>query len=360
MLDNTVDGSRGPKIMKPDALSDSSSVMAQSFIEKAKHYYSLGDRERFLMYFSLYMEIDLDICDLEKYLLRVLGASEATELCNLFVKGYFKKGFDAKRIYDFLSHNFPVKRFVNIGGGERFIYPEWINVDINATKKYGMSHDLFPKSGRLPIDDGSMEIVYSSHCLEHLNDEQVSFVIREAKRLLTKGGAFLVKIPDFDWLLESYRKGYAGAFSDDLWNFPCATGTWEANGVEDCIENRCAYLFLGYWNEYFGNLFSDYNVDNPGAYNGPPKVDVSLIRERILSTTPKGFADFLASNYSHRVGNTFNHQNAWGCREFSELLSRHGFKVLSVDREEIVKMYSHIPGISDMFSISSYYFSVLD
>ena len=54
-----------------------------------------------------------------------------------------------------------------------------------------------------PFEDASKDFVYSSHCIEHLNDDTVSRLLKESHRILTSSGSILIKIPDYDWFLKS-------------------------------------------------------------------------------------------------------------------------------------------------------------
>jgi hypothetical protein len=68
-------------------------------------------------------------------------------------------------------------------------------------------------TGQLPLADGSVEILYSSHMLEHLDrTEAVSFLM-EARRLLVPGGVIRLAVPDLGRLVGAYsRDGDADAF----------------------------------------------------------------------------------------------------------------------------------------------------
>ena len=57
---------------------------------------------------------------------------------------------------------------------------------------------------RLPVDSGSVEVLYSSHMLEHLDHEEVGIFLEEAKRLLRPGGIIRLALPDIRKHVEDY------------------------------------------------------------------------------------------------------------------------------------------------------------
>jgi predicted SAM-dependent methyltransferase len=52
--------------------------------------------------------------------------------------------------------------------------------------------------------DASAELVYASHCLEHLPLGRVRGVLREWHRVLRPGGVLRLSVPDFDLLVDAY------------------------------------------------------------------------------------------------------------------------------------------------------------
>ena len=57
---------------------------------------------------------------------------------------------------------------------------------------------------RIPLPDASVEIIYSSHMLEHLDKGEVDKFLIEVKRILIKGGILRLAIPDLEKLIDSY------------------------------------------------------------------------------------------------------------------------------------------------------------
>jgi SAM-dependent methyltransferase len=67
----------------------------------------------------------------------------------------------------------------------------------------------------LPIADGSAEVLYSSHMLEHLARSNARRFLAEAKRVLSPRGVLRLAVPDLRIQVERYlRVGDADAFVD--------------------------------------------------------------------------------------------------------------------------------------------------
>lgn len=84
--------------------------------------------------------------------------------------------------------NIDHKKFINIDG-----YP-------HPHVHYVQTIDHLPQ-----FKDGSVDLIYASHCLEHFYYAQTRDVLKEWQRVLRKGGVLRLSIPDFDKLVEIYR-----------------------------------------------------------------------------------------------------------------------------------------------------------
>lgn len=62
----------------------------------------------------------------------------------------------------------------------------------------------FEVMGRWPYDDASVDVVYSSHMLEHLPREQAEDFLRQAHRVLAPGGTLRLALPDLERIARSY------------------------------------------------------------------------------------------------------------------------------------------------------------
>jgi predicted SAM-dependent methyltransferase len=83
------------------------------------------------------------------------------------------------------------------------IHPKFINVDLLAAPHihYQISIDKLS-----PFEDNSVNLIYASHCLEHFPHAKVPKVLCEWFRVLKKGGILRLSVPDFDLLLNIYKK----------------------------------------------------------------------------------------------------------------------------------------------------------
>jgi predicted SAM-dependent methyltransferase len=66
-------------------------------------------------------------------------------------------------------------------------------------------HDL---AHSLPFEDASVDVVYSSHFVEHLFRDEAAVLMRESLRILKPGGLVRVCVPDLAYAVERYRQGH--------------------------------------------------------------------------------------------------------------------------------------------------------
>ncbi len=57
---------------------------------------------------------------------------------------------------------------------------------------------------RLPEPDRSVEVLYSSHMLEHLDQDQVATFLKEARRVLVSGGIIRLALPNIRYHVDNY------------------------------------------------------------------------------------------------------------------------------------------------------------
>jgi predicted SAM-dependent methyltransferase len=72
-------------------------------------------------------------------------------------------------------------------------------------------------ASRIPHSDGSVDVVYSSHMIEHLDRHEASRFLTECRRVLKKEGVLRVVVPDLRVPVNDYvARGNAELFVDQL------------------------------------------------------------------------------------------------------------------------------------------------
>lgn len=76
-----------------------------------------------------------------------------------------------------------------------------------------IAHDL--RKG-IPFPDRSVDAVYLSHVLEHIDRDQAAGLLSECRRVLVQGGIIRIVVPDLARLIEDYQESYRLAVSGSI------------------------------------------------------------------------------------------------------------------------------------------------
>jgi SAM-dependent methyltransferase len=101
--------------------------------------------------------------------------------------------------------------YLNLGCGTTFDLG-WVNMDLLPSNPEVIAHDLYDP---LPFGDGTFEMVYHSHVLEHLHRGHVRDFLLECRRVLKPGGTVRIVVPDLERLAKSYLACLEGALAGD-------------------------------------------------------------------------------------------------------------------------------------------------
>lgn len=93
-------------------------------------------------------------------------------------------------------------KLLNIACGGRY-HKDWINIDFHVDSSFVKKVNIL---AGIPLKDDSMDVVYSSHFLEHLSEQQAIFVLLEAKRLLKENGILRIVVLDLENICREYLK----------------------------------------------------------------------------------------------------------------------------------------------------------
>lgn len=89
---------------------------------------------------------------------------------------------------------------VNLGCG-RVRHPEWVNLDVEPS---GSDVRRWDVRKPLPFADRSVDMVYHSHLLEHLNSGEGRKLLQECHRILRPAGIVRVVVPDLAGIAGAY------------------------------------------------------------------------------------------------------------------------------------------------------------
>jgi len=94
----------------------------------------------------------------------------------------------------------PLKLHIGCGN---VIFPGWVNVDVFNYPGVDIVDDATKLTS---IPDGSCEIIYACHILEHISRHKTGQVLSLWRNKLIDGGKLRISVPDFAKVVERYHK----------------------------------------------------------------------------------------------------------------------------------------------------------
>jgi predicted SAM-dependent methyltransferase len=93
-------------------------------------------------------------------------------------------------------------RMLQLGSGGN-VLPGWLNTDIHDFRR---THEVVYMDARktFPLPDGSFDVVFSEHMLEHLSYPDGLHCLRECRRVLRSGGRIRIATPSLERLIGLY------------------------------------------------------------------------------------------------------------------------------------------------------------
>jgi len=87
---------------------------------------------------------------------------------------------------------------LNLGGGKTWHEEGWVNLD-RGLDGYDLSDRLLT-----PFGNGSVDLIFTAHCLEHLTFENAALLLVDCHRVLVPGGVFRLVLPDMNDVANIY------------------------------------------------------------------------------------------------------------------------------------------------------------
>ena len=185
---------------------------------------------------------------------------------------------------------------INIGAGITYI-PGFTNIDY--VKWADVSIDL--NKDKLPFKDNSVDLVFSYHTLEHLDN--YLFALKEIHRVLKHRGHFLVGLPYLTLtkynLINPFHKQYFNEYSFDF--FDPDKLKWSA-AEDDPTEFKLIYYKIHYLGiiEQYPNLLK--KIIRKHLLNVADKIDFGLIAIKDNKKKP-----IISSNLNNQLIKEFDH-----------------------------------------------------
>jgi len=133
-------------------------------------------------------------------------------------------------------------------GARLFKFPlfRWVNNKLNLFN-ISWNDEIFIQNllKRLPWADNTVNIVYSSHTLEHMSKEEGLAFLKECHRVLRKGGIIRILVPDLKSVIKRYEGGVIRAddFVEDLGVLYIQKGNYLKDKMAPFIQfpHKCMY-----------------------------------------------------------------------------------------------------------------------
>ena len=105
-----------------------------------------------------------------------------------------------QKVIEHISQNKEIK--IELGSGKREKRDGWLTLDLNDN--CDIKWDL---QNGLPFPDSSIDIIYSSHLLEHFIYKEILSLLKECYRVLKVGGIISISVPNAKLFIDAYSKG---------------------------------------------------------------------------------------------------------------------------------------------------------
>lgn len=160
----------------------------------------------------------------------------------------------------------------------------WVGIDAGDFSHAHLKAEGF---GLASFGESSASAVYACHCLEHLQDTELTNVLSEVRRVLRPEGLFLVSVPDFDLLMSAYLKdGDIGAIrgavlggQDHIHNIHHQI--FNQRSLRECLE-QAGFLVHERWEttDIFGKDLGDWSSYSQKVGGEMVKISLNLLATR--------------------------------------------------------------------------------
>jgi SAM-dependent methyltransferase len=202
------------------------------------------------------------------------------------------------------------KSLINIGAGD-WECLGWFNLDYPSKwyKSAQEKHGFIPfdiRNDKIPFDDDSVDAIYCSHVIEHIEDKFIRYLFEECYRVLKQGSVLRVACPDAEFLygLSKLQTDYWQWREYDWFKSELYIKTTPPRAVDFLVREIATPKLLGY---KFATSQEEYE-------------------RQFDSMGMNDFFEFLTSDLNFRGEFPGDHINYWTYRKIDNLLRDFGFK----------------------------------
>lgn len=215
------------------------------------------------------------------------------------------------------------RRFYNIGAGS-FKHPYWTNIDYSTEhykkvqKNPFIHYDLMAITP-LPLENDIAEIIYSSHTIEHVNDHAVRNMLKEAHRVLKKGGGIRLTTPNA-WL--EYQAYVNNDMSYWYWLKNYSNKSWGKIYKIPLSEVTIHQIFI----HHFASQLSEISNDNTADKKYSDKEIIEIFKASPTVET----LDFFTQQCKFNPDYPGSHINWWTYEKITSFLKEAGFSKIYI------------------------------
>ncbi len=215
-------------------------------------------------------------------------------------------------------HDSDNKIRINIGSGD-WSHSGWLNLDYPSEwyKSVQSKHTIIPydiRNDLLPFEDESVDFVYCSHVIEHIENEYINGLFNEIYRVLKPNGGGRFCCPDAEFL---YKVTKAGSFEFWKWR-----NSWFNSELFNTQEKR----------EQIGNpRLIDYlvrEIATPKLLNYKYSIGNKDHLSEFNELSMYDFLEYLTSDLVFRTECVGDHINYWTFDKAESMLQNSGFKTI--------------------------------
>ena len=231
-----------------------------------------------------------------------------------------------KKIFIWYGYNFEIKFSkekilnknnqlnLNIGAGQ-YVINNFKSLDFYSKHYYPNKKKFHEevveyeiRQDNIPYEDNSVDNIYVSHVIEHIEDKYVTKLIKECCRVLKPSGVLRISCPDGKFLFN------VSSFSNDYWN-------WREQGS---FSNKQRYNTD--WNsiDQYDYLIRELSTPNCRFYNYKIKNNLPN-NEELKKLSYKELKEMLTEGLTFREKNPGDHINIHDYDSLYEKGIKHGF-----------------------------------